>query len=826
MTIILETPDRPTVRSFAGGEGSIADIAAASFDSLLFANNSGAAIDALERAYDDRARELHGVAGVKLDNPVRGAWSDFRMATEAYQANLQAGNFQPDREEFSTILARREAQFDAGLASAVENIPDRMVADRLMRSVEGDAVRLARESDERLARLMESRTGPGKWAALFAGGLAGSLADPITLMSLGAGAGPGAVRTVAGRIFAVAGKEAIINAATEAFAQPAVQAWREKAGLPHGFGEAMTNVAFAGLFGGVLGGAGQGVAEALSRSVARTRVARAVDELALREDAPAPLRAVLEGEPARAPDAGAAAARAAAPAARGDRRRRADRPCRRAAAGGGDAGAARPGGGRRRPGDPRRGGLAGLRAGRRAGVAGCRADRRGNRRRRPGAAHGARALPRRARRAAGPHRRAQADRRDRARRSGPRPAGNGAPRDVARGAAAGAGCLDQVYGTPDEAVAKSTVRDLYDALDAEIRDSFAAGPAGGEARFAGLEATVHDVARLAGPALPDDLLEAAARLAIGEGMEPGDALERVLTRAELAAPAVRGGPGVADEPLPGWSDAELLAASENRGGTPEPDGLDDPGKPEEGQGAAAPERPAPPATIDELYARAPERQAELEELGRTIAGETGAEFRAKGFKKRETAESKIARKGYADATSLTDVVRGGFVVATPEQADRVAAALNRRLDVLDEGWSRSMAGYVDRKLLVRFEDGTVGEVQLWEPHMLAAKEREGHALYRKARGLAPGSPEAAALQARMREIYAAASSEAGETWSALAASMSSGPNSGSNLARQASSDIAPPSWKTSQKSTGVQVSAGRSTASAASSNRTAGRRSN
>lgn len=582
MTIILETPDRPTVRSFAGGEGSIADIAATSFDSLLFANNSGAAIDALERAYDDRARELHGVAGIKLDNPVRGAWQDFRMAAEAYQANLQAGNFQPDREEFSTILARRQAQFDAGLATAVENIPDRMVADRLMRSVEGDAVRLARESDERLARLMESRAGPGKWAALFAGGLVGSLADPITLMSLGAGAGPGAVRTVAGRIFAVAGKEAIINAATEAFAQPAVQAWREKAGLSHGFGEAMTNVAFAGLFGGVLGGAGQGVAEALSRSVARTRVAHAVDELALREDAPAPLRAVLDGEPARAAETLAPLRRELPPELRGaiDAGERI-----------GHADALRPAAA-----TPERHDQAVAVADR-----AIRAEEAW-----PGFEPDAAQVSRVAERiagetaAAGPAPRMELARflagrgglQDRTgdlqqigateiafRGRGRLVTRNGAPPDMAREAAAEAGYFDHVYGTPAEAVAKSTVRDLYDALDAEIRDSFAAGPAGGEARFAGLEATVHDVARLAGPALPDDLLEAAARLAIGEGMDPGDALERVLTRAELAAPAVRGGPGVADEPLPGWSDAELLAASENRGGTPEPNGLDDPGKP-------------------------------------------------------------------------------------------------------------------------------------------------------------------------------------------------------------------------------------------------------
>lgn len=46
-------------------------------------------------------------------------------------------------------------------------------------------------------------------------------------------------------------------------------------------------------------------------------------------------------------------------------------------------------------------------------------------------------------------------------------------------------------------------------------------------------------------------------------------------------------------------------------------------------------------------------------------------------------------------------------------------------DVLDEGWTQSPTGYVDRKVLIRFDGGTIGEVQIWEPQMLAAKSGGG-----------------------------------------------------------------------------------------------------
>lgn len=827
MTIFLAPPETPPTRSFANGAAGLGEIWSASREALLLVENSNAAFEALSRAYDERINELHAVTGQRLENPLIAATEARRQAEieRPFVPGLSVSSLTGERPAPKTTaelyLERREA-FDRDLAEAVTRIPDRTVADRMMRSIEGEAAQLARAADERLGRLMESRDGLSKWAALLGGGAVGSFNDPVTIMSLAAGGGPGAARTVAGRILATAGREAIINAGTEAAIQPLVQDWRRRIGLPAGFEEGLKNVAFAGAFGGLFGAGGQAGAELFSRTIGRTRAAEALEQASpdsvagqlARNDGLAVRESLAEIRPALAPEA-----RGALDA--GDRLAHADSQ-RPAAANAERHDAA-------------------VAAADRA-VAGREAEVW------PGFEPDAAQLDRVVRSVAGEAVTAataetrvlarflaklggirdvsgelrQIGATDVMRRGLVRK--DGLPPDTAREAAAEAGFFDHIYGTPDEAVAKSTVNDLYDALDTEIRGATRTGPAGPEAQLAGLEQTVDDIARLAGPGLSDELLEAATRLAIGEELDAGDALERVLVRAELEKPASY----VRSETQPGWTQAELEEAAKNRGAVPAADGLDDPGKfdnlPDWSRDSTA-DISASPSTLDELYARAPERQVELEALGHRIASDNGVEFRSAGIKDRGEAERKVARKSYRDISELTDVVRGGFVVDGPDKADEVVAALNGELDTLDEGWKRSPAGYVDRKVLLRFADGTIGEIQIWQPDMLAAKTRQGHALYRKARAAAPGSDEARQAIAKMQEVYSAAAAEAGSAWRALIEPASSAPKPGSNRARQSASESSAPSWKTSQKSTGSQDAPGDVTANAASSSRTAGRRS-
>lgn len=94
-----------------------------------------------------------------------------------------------------------------------------------------------------------------------------------------------------------------------------------------------------------------------------------------------------------------------------------------------------------------------------------------------------------------------------------------------------------------------------------------------------------------------------------------------------------------------------------------------------------------------------------------------------GMKTKESIENKKKKKKY-DVSKFTDIVRLGFVVDNPEQADVVSDLLSRQFPVYDEGWNINQANYFDRKLLVKLPNGTVGEVQFWEPHLLMAKESQ------------------------------------------------------------------------------------------------------
>lgn len=173
---------------------------------------------------------------------------------------------------------------------------------------------------------------------------------------------------------------------------------------------------------------------------------------------------------------------------------------------------------------------------------------------------------------------------------------------------------------------------------------------------------------------------------------------------------------------------------------------------------------APFETLDEVYQTAAANQARLGEAARAVGAELGLEFTDPGVKGQARAAEKLAEKG-GRAGNVTDIVRGGYVLREPGEADRVVRGLAQHFELIDEGWVETKAGYVDRKILVRFEDGMVGEVQLWEPNLLEAKERRGgHTLYEEARRLPPDSPKHAELLAKMKVLYGEALAAADPSW--------------------------------------------------------------
>lgn len=223
-----------------------------------------------------------------------------------------------------------------------------------------------------------------------------------------------------------------------------------------------------------------------------------------------------------------------------------------------------------------------------------------------------------------------------------------------------------------------------------------------------------------------------------------------------------------------------------------------------------------------LFRRAEEHQGRLAAVAADVEKATGAKFKNPGVKERATTEEKLVRKNYRDARQLTDVIRGGFIVKSAEQADQVIAELGRVLRVLDEGWNVTPAGYFDRKALVIFDDGTIGEIQLLEPNLLEAK-KEGHKLYDQERVLPKGDPRKAELVEQQKAIYAKALDVADPSVRGIV----SNPPAPRRAARKAESSSARdrtlPDSATSEELTSSQPPPGDSTAQARDPLMTAGR---
>jgi hypothetical protein len=590
MSYLYGEPRRSAFDSFAGGEASLGDIWSASREAMLYVENANSAHVALERAFDDRIEEVRQLTGRTLQNPLRAAEQARREGMSTFRRpsldEIGRGDASGETAYRGDADSRIRA-FHAELDTIAGQIPDQSAGQRLTRSVEGEAARRARETDARLGTFLSSRSGLGKWAALLGGGMAGFINDPINVASLVVGGGPGAGRTVAGRILAVATREAFVNGAAEAAIQPMVQDWRARAGLDAGLEEAMRNVTFAATLGGIFGAGIGAVGEAATRlrgpqvdlaaeiAAAEAHVAPAMRQ-ALSGDIEAArtvlpeIRAALPPEARGALDHADALAHldrtrpSAAPAARHDElvsqaHRALDMAddwrgfdadpeqierVTRVIVGEEPA---------RAPTAPAARSLSGFLIDE-GGVTDFKGEL---------AAIGADQVTERFR--------GRLVRQD------------GAPLDTARERAAQAGYFDHLYGTPDEAAARSTVRDLLDLIEEDVRGNpvlpgTAVRETGSdfEAARAGVEGLVSDIVRLGGPALDDDVLTRIARLSLDEGIEPVEAFDRVISEIEAAdVPARPEGVRRVNDLPPGWSEAELLAASERRALTADADGIDD-----------------------------------------------------------------------------------------------------------------------------------------------------------------------------------------------------------------------------------------------------------
>jgi hypothetical protein len=129
-------------------------------------------------------------------------------------------------------------------------------------------------------------------------------------------------------------------------------------------------------------------------------------------------------------------------------------------------------------------------------------------------------------------------------------------------------------------------------------------------------------------------------------------------------------------------------------------------------------------SVAEYHKKAKPLQKQFEKIGKEIAKDLGDDglFLSPGIKELKKVKNKVKDKYRGKTGRLTDVIRMGFALKNYSDTAKIINKISSKYEVLDEGFIMNGAGYFDHKLIVRFKNGQIGEIQMWEPHLLAAKE--------------------------------------------------------------------------------------------------------
>lgn len=245
-------------------DGSAGKIAAAAWDQQRFVETSTGRQAATEESYDRLIAAVKQASGVVMQNPLRGGYRDmaelelkaqfgpdYRRQTERNSTLFINAGVEVFKRQLGEYMDGNPAIADAVQTAMIDFSPDMIArrADRAMQEASADSPSL----------LLTLGAG-------LVGGIVPAMRDPINAVGLLLGAGPSAAKTVAGRLFDVALREALINGGITAAQQPFVQDWRREAGLDAGFGEAAQNVAMGAAFGALFGGGAQALRELAPRA--------------------------------------------------------------------------------------------------------------------------------------------------------------------------------------------------------------------------------------------------------------------------------------------------------------------------------------------------------------------------------------------------------------------------------------------------------------------------------------------------------------------------------------------------------------------------------
>lgn len=176
------------------------------------------------------------------------------------------------RDELEAEFFRQAKELAARYPELSDITVDRLQSDLIGRAQSAEKVQQSVWQDPSINPWI-------KGAGTFWGGFKGAVeaGDPATLVSVFMPAG-GKGATFVERLWSSFLTQATVGGVTTAASQPAVQAWREEAGLPSGFKEAALNTAFGALVGGAGGAAVHAGGEAVGAGwrAARDLAARGV----------------------------------------------------------------------------------------------------------------------------------------------------------------------------------------------------------------------------------------------------------------------------------------------------------------------------------------------------------------------------------------------------------------------------------------------------------------------------------------------------------------------------------------------------------------------
>ena len=200
-------------------------------------------------------------------------------------------------------------------------------------------------------------------------------------------------------------------------------------------------------------------------------------------------------------------------------------------------------------------------------------------------------------------------------------------------------------------------------------------------------------------------------------------------------------------------------------------------------------------TIDDLYGKNNEiaiaHQKRLNQVGRQIKKDTGIRYATPPFraakdqiKARARVKEKVEDKYGGHYHHITDIVRASFVIERTAEVARVIKRLEKEFEVLDEGFAHNIGNYLDRKVLVRFKDGRIGEIQIVEKNFYHAKYKEGgNELYYKLRTLdeVKDAKEFKRLRTEMEDLYGAALNRSNKEWKSLSETLSASDKTSTRL---------------------------------------------